>query len=172
MAKKVDVWIFGKHRRIFDKTLPWKVKHGLTDTPLYYIWCGMKQRCYNANNPKYEHYGKKGVRVCDLWHDDFNSFFDWAINNGYEHGLTIDRIDVDGDYCPANCRWVDYKEQNRNFSRNVNITFGGRTMCISAWAEFLNINRATLARRLRKGWSIEKALTTPVDSFYRRNYKK
>lgn len=172
MSKKVDTWVSSKHRRIFDKTLPWLVKHGLTDTPLYYIWCGIRQRCYNPNNPKYNIYGARGIKMCDAWKENFSVFLDWATTSGYAQGLSIDRINGDGDYCPENCRWATSKEQNRNLAKNINITFDGKTMCVSAWAELLNMNRATLNQRLKKGWPIEKALTTPVDSFYRRNYKK
>lgn len=172
MAKKVDSWVFEKHRRVPKKILLGVEKHGFTDTPLYYVWCSIRQRCYNPKNPKYDIYGGKGVKMCESWKENFLEFLNWAINNGYEKGLSIDRIDGNGNYCPENCRWATSKEQNRNLAKNINITFGGKTMCLSAWAELLNINRHTLDQRLKKGWSVERALTTPVDVFYRRNYKK
>ena len=97
---------------------------------------------------------------------------DWALKNGYGVNLTIDRIDGDGDYCPDNCRFVTYEVQANNTSRNVFVEYNGEKMSVSQWAKRLGINVSTLQRRFYKGWSIEKALTTPVDSFYRRNYKK
>lgn len=173
MPKTVDKDIFCKHRRI--NTNPKYIrnkKHGMTDTPLYYIWCSIKQRCNNKNNSKWDIYGGKGIKICPEWENNFNAFMEWALNNNYKTGLTIDRINGDKNYCPENCRWVTYKEQNRNLKSNVNITFNGITKCINEWADFLGINKNTLYRRFYKGWSVEKALTTPVNVFYRRNYKK
>lgn len=85
-----------------------------TNGRLYKIFTGMKTRCYNKNRDDYKHYGKKGIKICDEWKNDFKSFYDWAIENGYQDDLTIDRKDVNGDYNPNNCRWVDKKTQSRN----------------------------------------------------------
>lgn len=173
MSKKIDANVFAKTRRtpkgVRENT--WKKKHGLTDTRLYNVWLNMKQRCYNPKNPKYVLYGGKGIVIDDRWKNDFVGFMEWALSHGYRVGLTIDRVDSAKNYCPENCRWVDVMTQNHNTNRNINITFGGKMMCLSEWARALKINRNTLRARLDKGWSVEKALTTPVDKFFRRNCK-
>ena len=89
-------------------------KHGLKHTRLYDILCGMKRRCYNPNQPCYKNYGARGIKVCDEWLNDPKAFYDWSITHGYKDDLTIDRINVNGNYEPSNCKWVSIKEQGRN----------------------------------------------------------
>lgn len=89
-------------------------KHGQKNTRLYRIWLNMKNRCNNPNYKQFDRYGGRGIKVCDLWSDDFMEFYNWAINNGYDESLTIDRIDNDKGYFPDNCRWVTRAENNRN----------------------------------------------------------
>jgi hypothetical protein len=89
-------------------------KHGFTKTRLYRIFYKMKERCYRPTNDNYKYYGGLGIKICDEWLNDFNSFAQWAITNGYEEHLTIDRIENEKDYCPENCRWVTIQEQQRN----------------------------------------------------------
>lgn len=125
--------------------------HGKARTKIYRVWCSMKERCYNKHHKSYQHYGNKGIGVCEEWKNDFGVFYEWAKINGYKEGLTIDRIDVSGDYCPENCRWVDYKIQNRNYSKNHFITYKGETLCLSDWAERFGINRATVLFRIKSG---------------------
>lgn len=118
----------------------------------------MKNRCYYNKYPRYGDYGGRGIKVCDEWRDDFMNFYNWSMNNNYNDNLTIDRIDVDGDYEPLNCRWVTSKENGRNKRNNKNYTINGETHCLSEWCEILGLNYRTVQGRLRLNWSIEKAL--------------
>jgi len=93
-----------------ERERPNKQTHGMTNTKLFGVWNGIKQRCYNPNSKSYKTYGDRGIKVCDEWRDDFMTFHNWAIANGYKEGLTIDRIDNDGDYEPNNCRWITLQE--------------------------------------------------------------
>ena len=88
--------------------------HGGSGTTLFHKWTGMKDRCYNQNARQYQDYGGRGISVCDEWRESFAAFRDWALANGYQEGLSIDRIDVNGNYCPENCRWITMAEQQRN----------------------------------------------------------
>lgn len=127
-------------------------------TRLYRIYHNMKSRCYNKNFHKYKNYGARGVTICDEWKDDFQAFYDWAISNGYKDNLTIDRIDVNGNYEPNNCRWATNKQQSRNTTKNVYLTYNGKTQIMKDWADELNINYCTLLTRHHRGWSDEECL--------------
>ena len=140
-------------------------KHGLTHTPLYRVWCRMKGCTSNPRHQDYTWYGAKGIRVCTEWSNDFVKFYDWAISNGYEKGLTIDRIDVLGNYEPSNCRWITIQEQSRNRTDNVKLTHNGVTHTLVEWGELTGIKMSTLSARYHKGWSSDKILST--DSFAR-----
>lgn len=132
-----------------------RIKHGQSYKRLYHIWQSMKQRCYNPNMKRYEDYGGRGIKVCDEW-NDFINFYNWAINNGYAYNLSIDRINLDGDYEPQNCRWSTPKEQDNNRRNNVFITFNGKTQTIAQWSEETGIKYETLRSRIRRGLSIEQ----------------
>lgn len=132
--------------------------HGLGNSRLHTIWDHMKQRCYNSNNKTYKYYGARGIVICHEWLDDFMNFYDWAINNGYRDDLTIDRIDVNGNYEPNNCRWNATKQQAQNRRTNRNYTISGKTHCLKEWCEILNLNYHTVYSRLNCGWPIEEAL--------------
>jgi len=134
--------------------------HGKSRTKLNAVYQSMKQRCNNPNCVAYKFYGERGIKVCEDWDNSLMSFYNWAMENGYEEGLSIDRIDVYGNYEPKNCRWVKMEVQSRNKRDNVFIEFNEQRMCVQDWAKSLSINHATLTKRIRK-WGIEKALTTP-----------
>jgi hypothetical protein len=134
-------------------------KHGKSNNPLYRNWLGMKTRCCNKTDEHYEDYGERGIKVCNEWLHDFQAFYDWSMSNGYKEGLTIDRIDVNGDYEPNNCRWASRKTQARNRRSNRTFTINGETRCLSEWCEILNLNYNTVLTRINKlKWSISKAL--------------
>ena len=133
--------------------------HNDINSRLYRIWRHIKERCYNKNANNYTRYGGRGIVVCDEWKHSYLSFKGWALSNGYRDSLTIDRIDVDGNYESDNCRWVDYKTQNRNKRNNRNITINGETHCLKEWCEILNLSYDTVYRRItRYNWSIYDAL--------------
>ena len=109
-------------------------------------------------------------KICDEWKNNYQAFKKWALENGYQDNLSIDRIDVNGNYCPENCRWTTDKEQKNNTRRNHYITYNGKTQSMSKWAEELNISYTVLRARInRSKWSIEKAFTTPVNSELKRD---
>lgn len=127
------------------------------------IYRGMKSRCYNKNSINYKYYGGKGVIICEDWLSSFENFYEWAISNGYNKELTIDRICPNEGYNPRNCKWSTKKEQSYNRSMSVKLTYNGKTMYLTEWAEELNIDKKTLSWRYRNGWSDEEILTRPRD---------
>lgn len=136
-------------------------KHGGSGTKLYEKWASMRKRCSSAggNKNSYKHYYTRGIRVCDEWKNSYSAFRDWALKSGYEEGLTIDRIDNDGNYCPENCRWATVKQQNRNKRGNILITIGGKTSTLGEWAEISGINYTTLnSRHSLYKWEDERLL--------------
>lgn len=142
-----------------EKAREAKTKHGLANSRLYIIWFNIKQRCNNSKNPNYKHYGGRGIKICKEWQENFMSFYNWAMDNGYKEDLTIDRIDVNGNYEPNNCRWATSDIQANNMRTNRILTYKEETHNMKQWAKILNINYTTLHSRFRKGWTIEKAFT-------------
>lgn len=140
--------------------------HGLKKHPLYLIHHGMKNRCYNKNMDSYKDYGGRGIIICDEWllEDGIVNFYNWAINNGYKMGLSIDRIDVNGNYEPLNCKWSTIKEQNRNRRNTVRINYLDKEWSIGELLDNLKIDISpnTVYARLRRGWSVEEAIFTPI----------
>lgn len=140
----------------------YNTKHGCTHTRLYRIWAAMKNRCNNSKGYAYNRYGNRGIKVCEEW-QTFQQFYEWAMQNGYKYGLSIDRIDNDGDYCPENCRWATAKQQDNNRSSNKIVEYNGEKHTISEWADILGMHQDTLGQRLKsKNYSLEKAMTEPV----------
>lgn len=138
------------------------VTHGLSKSDLYSVFHAMKQRCFNKNCREYHNYGARGITICTAWLNDSESFFTWALNNGYKKGLTIDRIDNNGNYCPENCRWSTLDVQQRNKRSTRLLKYRGETRCEADWADLYKINRNTFRCRLKRGWGIGKALLTPT----------
>ena len=145
-----------------DKQTEKCYKHGLSETRIYNIWSKMKARCNCPTEQRYYSYGGHGIKIFEEWNNDFMSFYNWAINNGYSDDLTIDRINVDGDYEPSNCRWVNMKVQQNNRRNNVYLEYNGEIHTAAEWSKITNIKADTITSRLRKGWTIERTLTQPV----------
>lgn len=140
-------------------------KHHMCEHPLYDKWTFMKSRCYYVKNDSFSDYGGRGIIVCDEWKDNekgFINFYNWSINNGWKKGLTLDRIDNDGNYCPENCRWTDAKKQQRNRRITVFLEYNGQKLPLSEWAEKFKIPYSVLIQRHSAGWDDKKIITTPI----------
>lgn len=122
------------------KTIERNLKHNLSKTKIYGRFKSMMGRCQNKNNKRYKDYGGRGIKVCNSWKENFINFYNWSLLNGFKENLTLDRIDVNGDYCPENCRWVDYEEQNRNKRNNIIVD----KMCLKDWCKLNNFNYSTV----------------------------
>jgi len=131
---------------------------------LYFVYRSMLDRCNNPNCKSYNNYGGRGISVSQKW-DTYEKFEEWCLNNGYEQGLWLDRIDNNGNYSPDNCRFITPKEQQNNKRTNVNVTIGGITMTIKQWSEKSGIGFATIERRIECGWK-EDDLLKPVNKKY------
>lgn len=141
-------------------------KHGgwINNRHLYTVWSDMLSRCRNRNHRQYKDYGGRGIAVCEEW-KDFATFREWALSNGYVDSkdyCSIDRIDVNGNYEPSNCRWANRKEQMNNRRVNVLLTYNGETKTVAQWADSLGICYSTFMSRYDRGWSIERIANTPV----------
>lgn len=143
------------------------LKHGMSKTRLYRIWESMLTRCENKANVSYRLYGAKGVTVCDEWHK-FQPFAEWALSNGYEDSLSIDRIDNSKGYSPDNCRWANLSEQANNRSCTIIIEKDGESKPLATWCKELGLSYALVYNRIHKmGWSFDRAISEPVHTQYR-----
>lgn len=147
---------FGKYKSCgclkLEKFVQRTTTHNKTKTRLHRIWTGMKQRCLNPNNNGYKHYGGRGIMICQEWINDFQSFYDWAINNGYSDELSLDRINVNGNYEPNNCRWADEHTQANNKQDTVYVDVNNETHTISEWSELVSLPSNTIGRRVKDGY--------------------
>ena len=134
------------------------ITHGLSKTHLYRIWASMKERCQKEYCTQFKNYGGRGVQICDEWANDFKAFYDWSMANGYIKGLSIDRIDVNGNYEPSNCRWVTMATQAKNKRNTIYLTKDGVTHLAKEWAIILGINIETIYSRKQLGFSDEECL--------------
>ena len=144
------------HNRRINQT------HGETGTPLHDLWCGMRGRCHFPQHQKRGYYFK--ISICDAWENSYEVFRDWAIKNGYKQGLTLDRINTYGNYEPNNCRFVGWKEQNRNRRNVQRLTIGGMNKSIPEWAEENNLNSGIIKWRIKHNWPTERLLISRTNS--------
>ena len=148
-----------------------------THSRLSVIFRSMKKRCYYTKCNRYNYYGGRGIKLCDEWNDrtiirisgigytkGFLAFKKWALENGYQDNLSIDRIDVNGNYEPANCRWITKQSQANNRRSNKYITYKGKTQSMADWCRELGFNYFTIKERFRRNWSVERAFETPLKS--------
>lgn len=138
-----------------------KTKYGISRSRIYKILTGMRQRCENPNNSAWEHYGGRGIKVCSEWDnakDGAINFYNWSMQNGYKDELTIERIDVNGNYCPENCMWVTWKEQHLNTRNTLKVTYNGEIMPLKTACNLTGVNYFTAVTRMKKGLSDEEVL--------------
>ena len=137
--------------------------HSKDKDRLFRVWRGMKERCSYKKHTSAKFYQNRGITVCAEWKSDFEAFKRWALANGYDYSKSrkeqsLDRIDNSKGYSPENCRWVSMVVNNQNTRRNVNLTFNGKTQCLSAWSRELNIPIETIRKRIKNGLPIEQVL--------------
>lgn len=142
-------------------------KIGRYNRKIYHAWNHMVQRCHNKANHEYKHYGGRGIQVCDEWRNDSEAFVKWALVSGWKEGLSIDRIDNNGNYSPENCRWTDCRTQNNNKRNTVIITAFGKTLPCSEWSRTYGIPGNTIRGRIVMGWKPEDAVTKPINTKHR-----
>ena len=135
--------------------------HGMSESRLYNCYKGIMFRCYNPKSDHYKSYGGRGRTVCDEWKNDSKAFIEWALSHGYSDDLTIERINVNGNYEPSNCKWIPMKDQYDNKRQNVMITFNGETHNATYWGRKFNINPQAIRWRYRNGWNIERIFELP-----------
>ena len=150
--------------------------HGGKYERLYKVWDGMKYRCYNPNCPEYNKYGGRGIKVCSEWRYDYAAFRKWSYENGYDPNAghmqcTIDRIDVNGDYEPSNCRWATPEMQANNTRYNHRLTIDGETKTVSEWSRISGVGSKTILYRLRAGWNEKEAVFKAAEPRHKREKK-
>lgn len=129
-------------------------KHDKSDTRLYKIWYGMKRRCYDSEMESYEDYGGRGITICKEWLDDFMNFYNWAMANGYRDDLTIERKDVNGNYCPENCCWATYLTQARNHRNTIRLELFGYEKPLAEWNDIAEVSYYRSYQRYKRGAKI------------------
>lgn len=145
------------------KHVGYHTTHSMSKTRLYKTWCNMRRRCYDKNIRSYKNYGKRGICVCDEWRDSFEPFQKWANETGYTDEMTIERMDLNGNYCPENCKWIPMPEQANNRRINRNITYNGETHNLSEWCKILNLRYPLIHNRIKKlGMTFEDAIKMPL----------
>ena len=139
------------------------LRHNMSNSRLYRVWASMKNRCYTPSHHSYNNYGGRGINVCDEWKNSSDAFIEWALDNGYSDDMTIERIDVNNDYCPENCTWIPANKQQRNRRFCQYYTYNSKTMNLMDWCTELGLPYKLVHNRIHKmGWSFERAITEPV----------
>lgn len=138
------------------------IKHNKSNTRLYHIWRDMKLRCYNKSQLGYKNYGGRGIKVCEEWLNDFEVFYDWAINSGYQDNLTIDRINNNGNYEPNNCRWATSSCQSNNKTNSVFIDYNDKHLTVAQWSKITGLPYNIIWQRLKRGWDICDIFNKPI----------
>jgi hypothetical protein len=162
----------GCYNREVSRSQKPRLKHGGCGTRLHLIWKSMRRRCNNKNDAAYKHYGARGISVCLEW-GDFSVFREWAVSNGYTEKLTIDRINVNGNYEPSNCRWATYETQANNKRSNIKYLHKGQMLTLPEIARMENIGFPTLYRRINENkLSLEDAISIPLGSSIKNPPKK
>lgn len=146
-----------------EKLIERNSDHGLTNHPLFVRWSNMRGRCYNPNSKSYKSYGGRGIKVCDEWLNDFKSFYSWSIANGWKEELTLERLNVNGNYEPDNCTWVTWADQARNKRTTFKVTLGDELVALQEVMDKYPpvVRRALVYARIRSGWDVMQAITTP-----------
>lgn len=147
------------------------VEHGLSRTRIHKVWSGMIERCSLKSAGSYLNYGGRGISVCEEW-KNFIKFYEWAMENGYSDDLTLDRIDVNGNYEPGNCRWATHIQQSNNRRNNRFIECNGVIHTEAEWSRMIGGGNGTVSRRLKHGWSIEDAVTVKAGTIRNNQYTK
>lgn len=132
--------------------------HNESKSRLYKIWSYMRKRCYNQNASNYMNYGGRGITVCNEWNGSYEAFRDWAVKNGYNDSLSIDRIDVNGNYEPNNCRWVTSAAQANNRRNTVYYTYKNETKSVADWAKQYGLNYKSLLKRINSGKGLSELI--------------
>lgn len=154
-----------------DGTNKKSYKHGLSNDRIHRIWRGMKGRCGNPNCKSFKNYGGRGITVCNEWKNDFANFYNWSMENGYSDDKSIDRIDVNGNYEPSNCRWTDIDTQSNNRRNNHYLEIEGKRLTITQWSRISGIDRKTITDRIiRFGYSPKEAVFLKPDRYGRRRH--
>lgn len=148
-----------------EKRIKASFRHGGRHSKLYDIWDGMKQRCFNAKNKGYKYYGGRNITMCDEWKNDFAKFREWANSNGYKEGLSIERIDVNKNYEPSNCCWIQKNEQSKNKTNSIRVDYNNKIYTLNELCKEFNIDYDRLFYRLIVAkWDIETALKRKIQN--------
>ncbi len=149
---------------------PFVEKHGMARTPIYKTWCSMIERCYTDTHQAFQHYGGRGIEVCERWRHGFDNFY--ADMGDRPEGLSLDRIDNNKGYTPDNCRWATSEEQMANTRMARLLEYKGEKLPVAAWARKLGVSRNRINTRLQRGMTVEEALTVPKLSQWDKKYGK